>query len=161
MLECWDPITPLLHDSSPPAERYPSKLRGRSSSKGSSCFLFAIVCFLFAGCSESTGPKVLDKAPVRERIEVSGLITEDAVAIAKCHRGGLVYIRVISWFTSFLWTVMRGGLPLSPSPCLSLPVLRSSPRFHARWCCGARAHLGFRPHLGGYGAVLHSGQSFD
>ena len=27
-------------------------------------------------------------------------------------------IRVISWFMSFLWMVVRGGLPLSPSPPL-------------------------------------------
>ena len=31
VLEWWDPITPLLHYSSPPAELYPSKLRGRST----------------------------------------------------------------------------------------------------------------------------------
>ena len=30
-------------------------------------------------------------------------------------KGGFVFIRVISWFMSFLWSVVRGGLPLSPS----------------------------------------------
>ena len=29
-----------------------------------------------------------------------------------------MFIRVISWFMSFLWSVVGGGLPLSPSPPL-------------------------------------------
>ena len=48
-------------------------------SKESSCFLFAVVCFLFAGCSKSADPALQNKAPVRERVVVSGSIVADTV----------------------------------------------------------------------------------
>ena len=42
-------------------------------------------------------------------------------------------IRMISRLMSFLWTVVWGGLPLSPSPslCLSLPVPGGCSKGHA------------------------------
>jgi len=48
-------------------------------SKEISRFLFALVCFLFAGCSKSADPTLLDKTPVREHAVVSGPIVADAV----------------------------------------------------------------------------------
>ena len=45
-------------------------------SKEISCSLFALVCFVFAGCSKSTN---FTEAPVRERVVVSGFIIENTV----------------------------------------------------------------------------------